>query len=271
MNKTKLAKDMGVSRATMYYKSSLEPKDEALKQEILAVLIEHPAYGHKRIAIHLGVNKKRIIRVMKKYSITPIIHRRSPSYKGTQKSIHYTDWLNQLCPLAPNIIWASDFTCIHFQDHWWYIATVIDVYTREIIGIAMSKYHNQELVQDALRDALVHRSPPQFIHADQGSEYTANEYQTLVESYGITLSYSPKGSPWKNSYQESFYANFKLELGSILQCKDSVALFEKICRQLHYYNHKRIHTALRMPPVLFARQHFLRNEKVYKEWGTCQC
>lgn len=107
MNKTKLAKDLGVSRATIYYKSVLEPKDELLKQNILAVLDEHPAYGHKRIAIHLSINKKRILRIMKKYHITPIIKRRSKPKGGPPKSIQYTDWLNQLCPLAPNVIWAS--------------------------------------------------------------------------------------------------------------------------------------------------------------------
>jgi putative transposase len=262
MNKTKLAKDLSVSRATIYYKSTLEPKDEALKQEILDVVTTHPAYGHKRIAIHLHINKKRVLRVMKKYNITPIIKRRSKPKGSTPKSVHCTDWLNQLCPLTPNAIWASDFTYIHFQYHWWYVATVIDVYTREIIGIAMSRYHNQKLVYDALQDALTFRPPPQFIHADQGSEYTAEEYQQFVESTGITLSYSPKGSPWKNCYQESFYSNFKLELGSITDCKDSVELFERICTQIHYYNHKRIHTALQMAPVLFARQHFLRHEQV---------
>lgn len=262
MNKTKLAKDMGISRATIYYKSTLEPKDEALKQEILAVLDEHPAYGHRRIALHLGMNKKRVLRVMNKYTITPIITRRKQPKGCTQKSIQYTDWLNQLCPLSPNVIWASDFTYLHFQSRWWYIATVIDVYTREIIGIAMSMYHNQELVQEAFRDALTKNQPPQYIHSDQGSEYTAENYQALIESYGVTLSYSPKGSPWKNCYQESFYSNFKLELGCILDCKDSVELFERICKQLHYYNNKRIHTALKMPPAKYAKQYFSQNEKV---------
>jgi putative transposase len=199
---------------------------------------------------------------MNKYNISPIIKRRSKPKGCTPKSIQYTDWLNQLCAITPNAIWASDFTYIHFQRRWWYVATVIDVYTREAIGIAMSQYHNQDLVHDALQDALMFRPPPQFLHADQGSEYTAEDYQNFVESYGITLSYSPKGSPWKNCYQESFYSNFKLELGCILNCRDSVELFERICKQLHYYNTKRIHTALKMPPVMFAKQYFCRNEQV---------
>lgn len=257
MNKTTLAKELGVSRGSLYYQSRLEPKDEQLKRDILAALEQHPAYGHKRLALHLGVNKKRVLRVMKKYGITPIIRRKQkPSGKKGADVCPYDNWLEKLCPLTPDIMWAADFTYIFFQKRWWYLATIIDIYTREIIGMALSCYHNQDLVLEALHDALVKRSIPRYLHSDQGSEYTAYHYTNTAESLGITISMSPKGKPWKNGYQESFYANFKLELGSVAVYNTSAELLEAIYQQLYYYNHKRIHTALKMPPALYARQHY---------------
>ncbi len=256
MNKTTLSREMGVSRGSLYYKSILDPKDEKLRDQILAVLQQHKAYGHKRIALHLGINKKRVLRVMKKYNITPIIQqKKKQSRKGATSEHFYKNWLDKLCPIAPDVVWASDFTYIFFQKHWWYLATIIDVYTREIVGVAFSCYHNQDLVTSALNDALSQRSIPYYLHSDRGSEYNGHDYTSFATSLGITLSMSPKGKPWKNGFQESFYSNFKLELGSVKHYQTSADLLEAIYQQLYYYNNKRIHTALRMPPSIYAAQH----------------
>ena len=207
MNKTNLAKEMGVSRGSLYYQSKLEPKDEQLKAAILATLDEHPAYGHKRIALHLDVNKKRVLRVMKKYGIEPIIKRKKA--KSGRKSVEtysYQNWTDKLCPLAPDIMWASDFTYIFFQQRWWYLATIIDVYTREIVGTAFSCYHNQDLVLEALHNALTRRATPHYLHSDQGGEYMGHAYTSFVDSLNITISTSPQGKPWKMAIRNLFTA-----------------------------------------------------------------
>jgi putative transposase len=255
MNKAALAREMGVSRGSLYYRSTLEAKDEQLKQDIRHVLEKHPAYGHRRIALELGCNKKRILRVMKKYNITPIIRRTKKKVGTSAPSKHsYENWLEKLCPICPNVLWASDFTYIRFQERWLYMATIIDIFTRELIGIAFSWSHDQSLVTEALHHALSHRSIPQYLHSDPGSEYLSSAYITAVESLGITVSISPKGKPWKNGYQESFYSQFKLELGPVNIFQHHGALLEAIYRQVHYYNHHRIHLALKMPPAMFHQQ-----------------
>ena len=81
INKTKLAKNLGIGRSSLYYKPLLPTKDLALKKKIEEVLKTHPAYGHKRIAIHLGINKKRALRVMKLFNLTPIRRPKAPVKK----------------------------------------------------------------------------------------------------------------------------------------------------------------------------------------------
>lgn len=255
-NKSALAREMGVSRGSLYYKSRLDLKDQIIKERILAVLDDHPAYGHKRIAIALGYNKKRILRIMKKYGISCLIQRKKrPFKKGDlgKPASEYQNWMKLICPIVPGIFWASDFTYLWFQGKFYYLATIIDVFSREIVGIAISPFHNKELVMEALKDALSRNLPPDYLHSDQGSEYNSEAYINLAQSMEITVSMAPKGSPWWNGHQESFYSHFKLELGAISRFQKLNELVEAIYHQIHYYNHKRIHSALKMPPSSYAK------------------
>jgi len=257
-NKAALARELGVSRSSLYYQSKMLLKDELLKEQILATLDEHPAYGHKRIALHLGRNKKCILRVMKKFGIMPLIRRRKKPVKPDdlgKKPSTYCNVLKYMCPMKPRIIWASDFTYLNFHGRFYYFATIIDVFSREIVGTAFGWFHNKELVMEALKDALSKHPPPDYIHSDQGSEYKSEAYEKLANIHGIQLSMSAKSKPWQNAFQESFYSQFKLELGSMSQFQTLGELVEAIHLQIYYYNNKRIHTALKMPPITFAKQH----------------
>jgi len=262
-NKTKLAQSMGVSRSSLYYKSKMELKDEVIKDQILSTLKEHPAYGHKRIALHLNLNKKRILRIMKKYEIKPLKMRGKKPIKKDDLGNPISKYANQIkniCPIQVNVIWAADFTYIWFQGKFYYLATVIDVFTREIVEVAISPYHNKELVLNAFRNALLKRKPPIYLHSDQGSEYNSYAYVKCAENLGCIVSMAAKGKPWENGFQESFYSQFKLELGSIKRFQSTGELVEAIYFQFHYYNHKRIHTKLRMPPSVYAKQYFIYSD-----------
>src|SRR3989344_5012255 len=176
VSKTQIAKDAGISRSTLYYKVKRAGFDEEMRKQIEIVLGIHPSYGHKRIALEFNLNKKRIRRVMKKFSIKP--YRQQP--KSPKKPEDYgkpkTKWINEIitfCPIKPTIVWASDFTYLKFQGYFIYLATLIDVYSREIVGWNISKYHK------------------------------------------ISISMSAKSSPWENGFQESFYSQFKVDLGYI--------------------------------------------------------
>ena len=93
------------------------------------------------------------------------------------------------------------------------MATVLDVFTREIVGVSILNTHATQLVINALSSAILHQAPPRIIHSDQGSEYCSKDYTTLIQKLSIKQSMSAPGCPWENGYQESFYKGFKLDLG----------------------------------------------------------
>lgn len=265
-SKKQLAKKLGVSRSSLYYQSKKKEVDEELKKQILVVLRIHPSYGHKRIALEFPLNKKRILRVMKKYEIKPYRRRAKAPRKKDDEGKEETKWKNEiigLCPIRPNIVWASDFTYIKFMGSFIYLATIIDVYTREINGWNISVRHDTQLVMGALKHAIERTgATPIYLHSDQGSEYDAKMYETFVFEKGIIMSMSKKHSPWENAFQESFYSQFKVDLGIVSRFGTVEELIEEIYQTIYYYNNKRMHTSLKTNPVAFKNAYEERLEKL---------
>jgi transposase InsO family protein len=264
VNKAKLAKNLGVCRQSLYYKPKLPAKDLDLKKQIEEVLTEHKAYGHRRIAIHLGINKKRILRVMKLFNLSPARKPRVP-VKTDDLKCEESKNLNLFKNFnlnSPSQIWASDFTYLpYFNNKFLYLATIIDCFTKEITGWNLSFKHNSTLIENALIDALSKRKKPKILHSDQGSEYKSEDFTKILKSNKIKQSMSKKSSPWENGMQESFYGKFKLELGHP-KCYETLGeLVEAIAHQIHYYNNKRIHTAIKCPPVVFYQRCQMGNLK----------
>lgn len=255
-NKSAMARKLGISRSSLYYQSKMKLRDALLREQILSVLAEHPSYGHKRLALVLQRNKKCILRVMKKFSIKPY-RRRTKRYTKKQDlgldPLFAPNYARILCPIARNVLWASDFTYFHYKGRWWYLCTVLDVYSREIVGVSFAKNHDKQLVLSALQDALKHRPAPTYLHSDQGSEYRSYAYFDLLKEQGIQASFSDKSSPWQNGFQESFYSEFKKDLGDIRRFETVGEFLEGLYHQIYYYNHQRIHTALKMPPASFKQ------------------
>jgi putative transposase len=255
-SKTELARQLGVSRSALYYQPRLPAKDLALKAEIEKVLADHQSYGHKRIAFHLGINKKRALRVMKLFNLKGKRKRRKPKKPKdlNQEPTAIPNLISGLIVDSPNQVWASDFTYLPYFGKFVYLATIEDLFTRKVLGWALSTKHNANLVALALLDAIAANPAPTIIHSDQGSEYRDEEYLNLLKSLNIKPSMSEKASPWQNGYQESFYSNFKLELGYPEIYPELGELVEAIAKQIYYYNNCRIHTALKCPPAVFAQR-----------------
>jgi putative transposase len=153
VNKTKLAKSLGVSRQGLYYKPKLPDKDLELKAEIEEVLKEHKAYGYRRIALHLGINHKRALRVMKLFNLSPIRKIKIPIKKkdSKQKESDNANLLNGIIIKSPSQVWASDFTYLpYFNNRFIYLATIIDCYTKEIIAWNLSIRHNARFIIESL-------------------------------------------------------------------------------------------------------------------------
>lgn len=258
MTKTALAKKLGVSRASLYYKHKQPAIDEEVKHQIESTLAENPCYGHKRIALELKLNKKRILRVMKKFNIKPYRMRKVPGKPDdlSKPATGYANLIKSFCPIRQDVVWVSDFTYIKFHEYFIYLATFMDLFTREIVGWQISRFHTSTLVLGAWEHALANPDYhlPIYTHDDQGSEYDSHDFTNTIEAAGVTISMSKKGSPWENGFQESFYSGFKLDLGDPNRFEQLGELIEEINSKIKYYNQKRIHTSLKMSPSQFREK-----------------
>lgn len=231
-NKTVLAKKLGVSRQSLYYRPKKPKEDTEIKEKIMALREEHPAYGHRRMALFLGMNRKRIHRIMKKFDIKPKIMRGKPWKPGDvgKPATAIPNLAKQVCPIRANVLWAGDFTYIPWRGDFIYVATVIDAVER--VG-----------------------KVPKIFHSDQGSEYVSGQHELLLANLSVAASQSKKSSPLENGFQESFYNQWKLELGKSTRFHDLGELVEAIHAQMRYYNHERIHSVIKMPPATYRIQH----------------
>jgi transposase InsO family protein len=238
------------------------------------------AYGYRRLGLALKWSASKTRRLMKLADIVPLgVKRKKTTSKedgetgtGVETETATENGAKLVAQIVPESrknlliergltathfhhIWAEDFTHLWFQGKWYYLATIIDLYSRKIVGWALSDHHNTDLIESALLDAFSKSNlAPSILHRDQGSEYCSDRYDILVKSQSIEPSFSDKGHPWENGFQESFYRHFKIEIkAKKLDRFESLGeLTEAIARQINYYNNERIHSVLKMTPRAFS-------------------
>ncbi len=246
-------------------------KDWQLKQQIEAVLEQEKDYGYRRIARALGRNRKPVQRVMKKFGIKAY-RRRGRKWRPKPKAvtIQYPNLLREVTPCYPGHVWVADFTYLAHQGRFVYLATVMDVFVREVAGWAMSTRHNLPLVQQALFAALLHRTRPDIFHSDNGSEYDAEVFVNALKEIGTQISRITPGCPWENGYQESFYGRLKTSLGDPNRFKSLGELVYAVYQEIHRYNTSRIHSALTMSPAAFRKLYLKKklSERVSEKMGS---
>jgi putative transposase len=247
---------LGINRKNIYHQSILEERDLLVKEAINQTHKDHPSYGHRRLGWHLRINPKRIRRIMKKYGIKAPRRKRKNSFcTASVKHRLYPNLIRDLQVTYENQLWCSDTSRFIFHGSKWYIVTIMDIFTRQVLGVAIGKHHDSALVLEALEMALIiSKTVPEIFHSDQGTEFMAENITSFLERLGIKISASDKASPWQNGYQESFFGKFKDEIGDINRFETPGELLEELYHQIHYYNNKRIHTAFKMPPAVYAKQ-----------------
>lgn len=152
-------------------------------------------------------------------------------------------------------IWVQDFTYIWFEGRFYYFAATNSLTTRQVMGWSFGYHHTADLVCDSLFDALEKHPGPRILHQDRGNEYLSEKHAKLCKLADIKMSASSPGSPWQNGFMESFFSTFKKEMRSEFSSANNPAeLYEMIASWVHYYNHERIHTALKMSPDDYARK-----------------
>ena len=212
------------------------------------------AYGSPRVYQALKeqgetCSENRVARLMREDGLRAKTKRR---FKATTNSEHNLPVAPNLLdrnfsPEAPNQVYAGDITYIWTAEGWLYLAVVIDLFSRSVVGWAMNKQMTRQLVMNALTMAVQRRRPPSGVvfHSDRGSQYASGDFQKLLTKHGMRCSMSRKGNCWDNAPVESFFGSLKQELvfhqkyPTRFHARQS--LFEYIER---FYNRRRLHSTL---------------------------
>jgi putative transposase len=158
----------------------------------------------------------------------------------------------------PNQVWTTDATCVLTAQGWLYLVAVLDIFSRRVIGWAMSQLLDAPLVIAALRMAITQRqlSPNLIVHSDQGRQFASAAYRHLLTQHGLTPSMSRKGNCYDNAFIESFFSSLKYELiyhhrfATLAEAR--TAIFDYIEA---FYNRTRLHSSLAyQPPISFESQ-----------------
>jgi transposase InsO family protein len=161
----------------------------------------------------------------------------------------------QFQPSAPNQSWAADTTYLRAGDGWLYLAVIVDLYSRFVVGWATSAVHDQQLVTHALDMAVRRRRPDAGLlhHSDQGTQYTGDAFQRVLAEHGITCSMSRRGNVYDNAAMESWFSTLKSELGE--RFESHAAAKEQLFDYIEvFYNQQRRHSVLGyMSPAEFER------------------
>jgi transposase InsO family protein len=195
------------------------------------------------------IGRDRTRRLMKRLKLTV---RQKRKYRVTTDSNHSLpvaeNVLNrEFCPQAPNQVWGTDITYLWTQQGWIYLAVVIDLYSRRVVGWSIDRRMTKSLVIRALLMAINLRKPPPGLihHSDRGSQYASHHYQALLEQHGMICSMSRKGNCWDNAPVERFFSSLKREwTGDRLYRTRAEAIADVREYVAVYYNSRRLHSTL---------------------------
>lgn len=235
--------------------SRRQKEDRRLVVEIKAIHKEsRQTYGSPRIHDELKdrgrrCGRKRVACLMRLHGIRAKQTRR---FKATTDSKHTLPVAEnvlsrQFTPSAPDVAWAADITYIPTRQGWLYLAVVIDLFSRRVVGWSMHKRLKRRLVLDALKMALRGRSPaPGLIHhSDRGSQYASADYQALLEAQQMVCSMSRRGNCWDNAPVESFFSTLKRELVHHRRYQTRAEARAEIFEYIEvWYNRRRRHSSL---------------------------
>ncbi len=251
-----------VSRAAYYDQRKHVPSrraldDAELTERITAIHADSKGtYGAPRIHAQLrreGIccGKKRVARLMVAAGLAgrcPKRWRRT-TIADANAEARAVDLIKRVFgpDTALDTRWCGDITYIRTWEGWAYLATVIDLASRRVVGWALADHMRTELVADALRMACAHRRPPAGVifHSDRGCQYTSNDYAALAAELGVTLSVGRRGECWDNAVSESWFATFKAELIDTRPWPTLSALRPAVFDYIEgWYNTRRIHSSL---------------------------
>lgn len=256
-----VCRTLDVSRSGYYAWIERPDSSRAQRRRELAVKIQaihaqnRRVYGSPRVCRALQAQGESVC----ENTVASIMREREIRARTKAKFVPRTTDSSHACPVAenqldrqftaelPNQKWAVDITYIPTGDGWLYLAGVIDLCSRKIVGWSMADHMRTDLVSDALKMAITHRRPQEGLlhHSDRGVQYASDDYQHLLQSHSMEVSMSGKGDCWDNAAMESFWATLKTELvhhehyQTREQARQSIFEYIEV-----FYNRNRLHSSL---------------------------
>ena len=249
---------IGLSPSTYYYqpkrsRASREREDASLRDAIESIQVDFPRAGYRTVQVYLRrrgrfVGERRIRRIMKRFSLHAEIK---------CAFVHTTD-SNHSYRVYPNLLpgrvltgidqaWGADLTYIRIVNSFVYLAVILDLFSRRVIGWAISKHIDAELAVAALRQAIQTRQPPPGCvhHSDRGVQYLCNDYVALLTEHKFLISNSAKGNPYHNAFVESFMKTLKQEEVYLANYETYLDVLENLPTFIEeVYNEKRVHSGI---------------------------
>jgi putative transposase len=242
-------------------------RDQQLRVQLRAAHAAHRGrYGSPRLhrvmrAQGLAIGRNRVIRLMRLEGLRAVRRRR---FRVTTDSAHA--WpvapnrlRRRFAVTAPNRVWAADVTYLETAEGWLYLAVLIDLYARRVVGWATRPTLGSDLPAAALHLALGTRQPPRGLlhHSDRGSLYASHHYRALLQQHAIVASMSRTGDCYDNAVVESFFSTLKAEIGST-RWPSRAAAHRDVAEYIDtYYNRQRLHSTLRYQTPAAAEQAFV--------------
>ena len=253
---------MNIARSTFYYKPKEKlfeklQEDADLQDEMERICLEFPRYGYRRVTKELHrrgwiVNHKRVLRIMRENDLLCRIRRGRIRTTDADHSFPvFPNLIKDLAATSINQVWVADITYIRILTAFVYLAVILDLYSRKVIGYALSRHIDAKLTLSALRMAIRDRSPTSGCvhHSDQGVQYASCEYVNELKRYGFQISMSRKGNPYENATCESFIKTLKDEEVYLWEYRTIEDAEKRISHFIKgVYNEKRLHSSLDYRP-----------------------
>ena len=242
-------------RSTRYYRPVGESAENlALMRRIDELYLKWPFYGARKLALQLGVNRKRIGRLTRLMGIEAIYPKKRTTRRGVGHKI-YPYLLRNLAILRPDHVWSTDITYVPLRHGFLYLVAVMDWFSRHVLAWRLSNTLEGRFCLDALEEALS-LATPEIFNSDQGSQFTAAAFTSRLEAQGVAVSMDGRGRALDNVFVERLWRSVKYEEVYLRDYADGWEAQERLGAYFRFYSHERIHQALdyRTPAEVYRQR-----------------
>ena len=259
---------MDINRSRVYYKKKpCEDLDEKIMHKMIEINEELPFYGYRRMKVELNnlgyrVNSKKVKHLMKKLGIQALYPKKKTTMPNSSHK-KYPYLLRNTVIDRPDKAWGVDITYIKIKSGYAYLAGLIDIFSRKIVGWSLSPFLDVQPSIEAFQDALK-KGKPEIVNSDQGCQYTSNEWILTIEKEGAKVSMDGKGRWVDNVFIERFWRSIKYESVYLHSFETIPEAREILGKYIEFYNRRRPHQALgyKTPDFLyFNRKKFEEDDK----------